>query len=148
MQLSEHFTLEEFTRSSEATKRGIDNKPTAAHLENLKKTAAGFEEVRAILGKQPIQITSGYRNPALNKAVKGTPTSAHPQGFAGDFRHPTLSPLECARRLRDSELKYDQVILETSRGVVHIGFGPGSRRMTGEQKGAAGTHIDWKLPGD
>jgi putative chitinase len=146
MQLSEHFSLEEFIRSDKAKQLGDDNKPTAKHLENLKLTAAGFEKVRAILGGEAIQIMSGYRNPVVNKAVGGTPTSAHPQGFAGDFRHASLSPLECARRLRDSDLKFDQLILETSRNVVHIGFGPGSRRMVGEQRAGPGTKIVWALP--
>ncbi len=144
-QLSEHFTLEEFLRSDTARKLGNDNKPLPKHLENLKKTAAGFEKVRALLGG-PIQITSGYRNPAVNKAVGGTATSAHPQGFAGDFKHPKLSPLECARRIRDSDIMFDQLILETGRGVVHIGFGPGSRRQVGEQKGGPGTKIVFRLP--
>ena len=146
MQLSEHFTLEEFIRSDSAKKLGNENMPTPEHLENLKKTAAGFEKIRAILGGEAIKITSGYRNPVVNKSVGGTPTSAHPQGFAGDFRHASLTPLECARRLRDSDLQFDQLILETSRNIVHVGFGPGSRRMVGEQKGAAGTAIVWKLP--
>ena len=147
VQLSAHFSLEEFCRSETAKKLGNDNKPTAKHLANLKKTAAGFEKVRALLGG-PIRITSGYRNPAVNKAVGGTPTSAHPQGHAGDFTHPALSPLECARRIRDSDIMFDQLILESGRGVVHIGFGPGSRRMVGEQKLGPGTKIDWTLPDD
>ena len=146
MQLSEHFSLAEFTRSDAAERIGSDNQPTAKHLANLKRTAAGFEKVRALLGDTPLRITSGYRNPEVNEAVGGTATSAHPQGFAGDFRHGALTPLECARKIRDSDIKFDQLILETSRGVVHIGFGPGSRRMVGEQKGAAGTKIVWKLP--
>jgi zinc D-Ala-D-Ala carboxypeptidase len=143
--LSAHFTLEEFIRSDSAATLGNDNMPTPEHLENLKKTAAGFEQVLAILGGS-IKITSGYRNPVVNKSVGGTPTSAHPQGFAGDFSHASLSPLDCARKLRDSDLQFDQLILETSRNIVHIGFGPGSRRMVGEQKGGPGTTIVWKLP--
>lgn len=146
-QLSEHFTLAEFCRSETATKLGIDNKPTAKHLENLKRTAAGFEKVRALLGG-PIRITSGYRNPQVNKAVKGTATSAHPMGLAGDFRHDKLTPLQCARKIRDSDIEFDQLILETSRNVVHLSFDPRNRRQVGEQKGAAGTAIKWKLPGD
>lgn len=148
MQLSEHFSLQEFTRSGDATKFGIDNSPTTAHLENLKATAAFFEKVRALLGGEPIRITSGYRSPKLNDKVGGTKTSAHPQGLAGDFQHPSLTPLECARRIRDSDLHFDQVILETSRGVVHIGIGPAKRRQVGEQKGGPKTPIKWKLPGD
>jgi putative chitinase len=146
MQLSEHFSLAEFIRSETAARLGNDNKPTPKHLENLKITAAGFEKVRALLGGGSLRITSGYRNPVVNKSVGGTPTSAHPQGFAGDFRHASLTPLECARRIRDSDLEFDQLILETSRNVVHLAFGPDKRRMVGEQKGAAGTRIVWKLP--
>jgi len=146
MQLSEHFTLEEFIRSDTAKKLKNDNKPTPEHLEHLKVTAAGFEKVRALLGEQALKITSGYRNPVVNKAVGGTPTSAHPMGYAGDFRHPTLTPLECARKLRDSGLEFDQLILETSRNIVHISFDPKSRRMVGEQKKGPNTPIVWKLP--
>jgi zinc D-Ala-D-Ala carboxypeptidase len=146
MQLSEHFSLEEFIRSDKAKQLGNDNKPTAAHLENLKVTAAGFEKVRALLGGQPLKIMSGYRNPVVNKAVGGTPTSAHPLGFAGDFRHPTLTPLQCARQIRDSDLMFDQLILETSRNVVHLSFEPRDRRMVGEQKAGPNTPIRWKLP--
>jgi putative chitinase len=146
MQLSEHFSLEEFIRSDKAKELKNDNKPTPQHLEHLKVTAAGFEKVRALLGGQALKITSGYRNPVVNKAVGGTPTSAHPMGYAGDFRHPELTPLECARKLRDSELIFDQLILETSRKIVHISFDPKARRMVGEQKKGPNTPIVWKLP--
>jgi zinc D-Ala-D-Ala carboxypeptidase len=146
MKLSEHFTLEEFLRSDKADELGNDNQPTAKHLEHLRITAAGFERVRAILGDQPLKIMSGYRNPAVNKAVGGTPTSAHPMGYAGDFRHPALTPLQCARKLRDSSLMFDQLILETSRDIVHISFDPKNRRMVGEQRLGPNTPIVWKLP--
>jgi zinc D-Ala-D-Ala carboxypeptidase len=146
MQLSEHFSLEEFIRSDTAKQLGNDNKPTATHLANLKVTAAGFEKVRTLLGGDPLKIMSGYRNPVVNKAVGGTPTSAHPLGFAGDFRHPSLTPLECARMIRDSDLMFDQLILETSRKVVHLSFEPRDRRMVGEQKAGPNTPIIWKLP--
>jgi zinc D-Ala-D-Ala carboxypeptidase len=151
MQLSAHFSLAEFCASSTAASLGIDNSPTSQHLENLKRTAEGMEKVRALLGNQPIKITSAYRNPQLNAAVKGTPTSAHPLGFAADFRHSVLSPLACARKIRDSDLMFDQCLLETGRGVVHISFDPrtgagGPRRKVGEQAGGPGTKIVWKLP--
>jgi putative chitinase len=144
-QLSEHFTLAEFIRSDKARQLGNDNMPTPAHLANLKRTAAGFEKVRALLGG-PIKITSGYRNPAVNRAVGGTATSAHPMGLAGDFTHSSLTPLQCARKIRDSDLQFDQLILETGRGVCHVSFDPRGRRMVGEQRGGPNTPINWKLP--
>ena len=36
MKLSKHFDLSEFTRSESAKREGVDNTPTAEHLENLK----------------------------------------------------------------------------------------------------------------
>jgi len=57
-----------------------------------------------------------------------------------------LTPLECARKLRDSGLEFDQLILETSRKIVHISFDPKSRLMVGEQKKGPNTPIVWKLP--
>jgi zinc D-Ala-D-Ala carboxypeptidase len=130
--LSEHFTLQEFLVSSKADQLGIDNSPTPEHLENLKKTAANFEKVRSILGDCAIVITSGYRNPRLNAAVDGVENSAHALGHAGDFRAAGFSALGAAQRIRDAQaagrIQFDQLILETSRGVVHLSFDPDRRR--------------------
>jgi len=78
MQLSEHFSLEEFIRSDTAKRLEKRQQADAAASGTFEATAAGFEKVRALLGGQALKITSGYRNPAVNKAVGGTPTSAHP----------------------------------------------------------------------
>src|SRR5690606_6364327 len=87
MQLTKHFALAEFTRSDTARRLGIDNSPTPEHLENLRKLAQTLEQLRAVLG-HPIHITSGYRSPALNKAVGGSATSSHSEGLAADFHCP------------------------------------------------------------
>lgn len=84
MQLTPHFSLEEFTLSSAALALGIDNKPTPEHLENLRKLAHQMEDVRALFDKV-IEITSAYRNPQVNAAVGGVPNSAHALGLAADF---------------------------------------------------------------
>jgi putative chitinase len=151
--LSEHFTLGEFIVSSTAEQLGNDNMPTPAHLENLKRTAAGMEKVRSILGDCAVVITSGYRNPVVNKAVGGVPNSAHALGHAADFRAAGFSALGAARKIRDAhargEIEFDQLILETSRRIVHISFDPqgGTKKkgMRGEvltQKLGAGTPVE------
>jgi zinc D-Ala-D-Ala carboxypeptidase len=43
-----------------------------------------MEAVRALFNR-PIEITSAYRNPQVNAAVGGVPTSAHALGHAADF---------------------------------------------------------------
>jgi zinc D-Ala-D-Ala carboxypeptidase len=85
MQLSEHLSLAEVTRSDSAKRRGISNMPTPAHIENFKLLAENvFEPIRKHFGK-PIHISSGYRSDALNKAIGGSKTSQHCTGEAIDI---------------------------------------------------------------
>lgn len=127
MRLSEHFTLEEFTRSATATARGIDNTPNAAQLENLKRLAAALEDVRKLLGGKPIIISSGFRSAALNKAVGGSPTSDHANGLAADFTCPKYGSVESiCRAIATSKVPFDQIIYEQG-GTDWVHFGIGSR---------------------
>ena len=137
MQLSAHFSLEEFTRSDTASRLGIDNDPTPEHLENLRHLAGRMEAVRALFDK-PIAISSGYRNPQVNKAVGGVSNSAHALGHAADFHVAGLDDLAAAKRVRDSELKFDQLIYEKGR-CVHISFDPAMRQQVMRQPGGAGS---------
>lgn len=139
--LSRNFTLAEFTRSDTASKLGLSNEPSAEHLANLKVTALGLEMVRLALYEYAVRVHSGYRAPAVNEAVGGTPTSAHAEGYAADITVDSYTPLEVAKRLRESTVAFDQLIYEPSRGVVHISFDPRLRREILTQKGGAGTPI-------
>lgn len=126
--LTEHFTLEEMTLSQAAARAGMDNTPSPTIVKNLKETCALLEAVRKVLGGVPILISSGYRSPALNKAIGGSKTSAHMEGFAADFTAPAFgTPLQVARAISASGLAYDQLIHEF--GVwVHIGLRAGALR--------------------
>lgn len=85
MQLTKNFTLEELTASSTAKTRGINNTPNPEQLANLSRLAREIlQPVRDRWGK-PVTITSGYRCPALNKAVGGVATSQHLNGEAADI---------------------------------------------------------------
>jgi putative chitinase len=139
MRLTEHFLLEEFTLSSTALALGIPNDPTPAHLENLKHLAECMETVRALFDK-PIEITSGYRNPQINAAVGGVPNSAHALGHAADFHVHGLEDLDAAKRIRDSALKFDQLIFEKNR-CVHISFDPQLRQQVLRQPGGPGSPV-------
>lgn len=115
--LTEHFTLAELTITSH---RDIDNTPSDAIIEKLKFTARGLEHVRVLLGV-PILISSGYRCPLLNDAVGGAADSQHMQGEAADFIAPKYgTPLDVARHLAASDLRFDQIIFEGT--WVHISF--------------------------
>ena len=126
--LSEHFTLEELTFSATAQRKQIDNKPPADVLENMKRLAAGLEEVRAALGNKPMRINSGYRSPKLNRAVGGARLSAHMAGYAADFVCPDFgSPLKIVKALAATGIQFDKLIQEGT--WVHISFAPEARRQ-------------------
>jgi len=132
MDLSNNFTLEEFTRSATAAAWGINNTPPQAVITTLIRTAAGMELVRAELGELPILISSGYRCPELNAKVGSKPTSQHLKGEAADFSCPAYGkPADVFSTLRTSNVPYDQIILETDGKVwwVHISFSERNRKM-------------------
>ena len=90
-QITEHFTVEEFERSSTADRLGIDNRVPEALLPNLKTLCeVVLEPLRAFAGK-PIVISSGYRCPALNRAVGGASQSQHLRGEAADLHLPSIA---------------------------------------------------------
>jgi zinc D-Ala-D-Ala carboxypeptidase len=120
--LSAHFTLEELTFSQTAARQGIDNIPSPAIIENLKRIAATMEEVRSLMGGKAIHVNSGYRGPALNTYIGGSKTSAHMKGLAVDFIAPGFgSVLEIARAIAASGIVFDQLIYEYGTWV-HIGL--------------------------
>lgn len=89
MNLSEHFTLNELTRSAVAARRGIDNSlrySTDAwiigNLETLCRTV--LEPIRHYVGA-PIRVNSGYRCALLNALLGGSDNSQHKTGNAADI---------------------------------------------------------------
>lgn len=128
MQLTEHFSLEELTRSLTAERLGIDNVPKEERLlTNLMLLAGGLERVRELLGGLPLHVDSGYRCEELNQKIGGSKNSAHMSGYAADFICPSFgTPLEIVKRLEKSELAFDQLIQEGT--WVHVSFAPRMRR--------------------
>ena len=127
MNLTKNFTLAEFTHSQTAARRSIDNDPPAHILPKLATTAAGMELVRELLGK-PITISSGYRGPDLNAAVKGSKHSQHLTGEACDFICPAYGiPKLIVATIMASDVPFDQLILEFS-SWIHISFSLRNRR--------------------
>ena len=120
MNLSTHFSLDEFTKSDTAKRLGIDNTPNAAEIEKLRWLAGQLESVRAQLGL--LHVNSAYRCLALNRALKSKDNSQHLQCEAADLSSLVgLSPMEMCTRIARSEIKYDQVILEFD-SWMHISF--------------------------
>jgi zinc D-Ala-D-Ala carboxypeptidase len=121
--LTPHFTLAELC----VTSHGPNNPPSAV-IERLRTaTAPMLEQVRTLLGDRPINVTSGYRSPAINAAVGGVATSAHLTGYAADFVCPDFgTPLEICGAISRSPLDFDQLIQEGT--WVHLSVDPRMRR--------------------
>lgn len=86
MKNHKYFSLAELCNSSVASHLGIDNTPTdPVVLANLEYIMDQLDIIREGYGK-PIIINSGYRCPALNKAVGGVADSYHQKGLAVDIR--------------------------------------------------------------
>lgn len=140
MQLSKNFTLEEFTISQTAARRGINNFPSLDIIDTLIYTASQLELVRKNLS-QPIIISSGYRCPELNKAVGGSKTSQHVEGKAVDFTSPRFGiPKQIITRILCSNIQFDQLILEYERWV-HISFNKDNMRQQALVIDSTGTRI-------
>ena len=86
MKLSKNFTLEELVFSITANNHGINNTPNAEVKAALKRLAVEVLQPIREAWCQPIVITSGYRCPALNKAVGGVKNSQHVLGQAADIK--------------------------------------------------------------
>lgn len=122
-QLTQDFSLAEFTYSQYAERHGINNTPNDYELANIINiTAPKTQKIRDLLGK-PMLITSGYRCYSLNRAVGGSATSDHMSGLAIDFLSPRFgTPKEIAQFLQKhvQELGINQLIYEGT--WVHVGF--------------------------
>lgn len=84
MKLTESFQVEEFEKSSTATKYRIDNHIPNNLMKNVFELAKVLQVIRNAWGK-PIIINSGYRCPVLNLKVGGAINSLHCSASAADF---------------------------------------------------------------
>jgi len=126
--ITPHFSLAEMT----TTNTGLPNVAPSDVMPSLKALCVNvLEPIRAHFGK-PVHVNSGYRSPAVNRAVGSSSTSQHGMGQAADIEIPGLSNLDLARWIADN-LKFDQLILEAHRkgdpssGWVHVSYGPRMR---------------------
>jgi hypothetical protein len=111
MNLSNNFTLAELTKSQTATRKGIDNEPGTAEIENLIHLAKTIlQPVREHFGK-PVMISSGYRSPALCEAIGSSAKSQHAQGEAADFEINGIDNVDLAAWI-SRNCDFDQLILE------------------------------------
>ena len=151
--LSEHFTLAEMCKTSVKTADG--NIPSRVNIENLKRVCSWLEMLRDEYNRrygsltpdpspnsegdfdEPIIINSGYRSPAVNKAVGGVATSNHLTGCAVDIHVSDMKQLLRYAIILldisdDSGEPFDELLIERNRqGTywLHFAVRPKDNRM-------------------
>jgi zinc D-Ala-D-Ala carboxypeptidase len=155
MQLSEHLSLAEVTRSETAKRNGVSNMPTEEHTANFKLLAEKvFEPIRTHFGK-PIHISSGYRSAALNKAVGGSSSSQHCKGEAIDIDMDGSAHGITNKMVFDyikDNLNFDQMIWEFGTDAnpdwVHVSYSAtGKQRkqiLKAVKKGGVTSYVPYK----
>ena len=147
MRLSAHFVLHELTRSQLAARHGIENRPNARALSNLRHLCHGFlEPLQADIGR-PIHPTSGFRCLALNRLLGSNDRSRHCLGQTVDFEIAGMANADLARHIASTRV-FDQLILEYPQadapqaGWVHVSYARAENRgqvltrlKTGYQQG-------------
>lgn len=115
---TEHFTSEELTYSARARQENFKNEPYTREdaeevSKNLRSLCIKVLEPLRIMWGAPIIVTSGYRNPRLNKLVGGAETSQHLIGQAADITsRDRLQNNRLFTRLLWSGMSFDQLIAE------------------------------------
>ena len=122
MRLSKNFTLPEIIHSNTAKRLGINNAPNKEHLKNMQVLVRDLiQPMRDVLG--PIRISSGYRNPELNRAIGGSSKSQHCKGEALDLQYWSKGEM-CNKEIYDwvikSGIEFDQMINEFDYSWIHI----------------------------
>ena len=124
MRLSRNFMLREFVNSTTAARKGISNKPTEVHLANLSFLINNvIQPLRDKIG--PIRVTSGYRSPALNRAIGGSSRSQHSKGMAADIQFVRDNEMDnkvIFDTILEMELDFDQMINEFDYSWIHISY--------------------------
>lgn len=118
MKKIKYFSLSEFLNSATAKRLRIDNTPSFEVVDNLNKLADYLDVIREKVGK-PIQISSGFRCPVLNKAVGGVSNSQHQKGLAADL---ICSDMESLEKVLRETGGFDQLIKEHRKGSTSFWF--------------------------
>ena len=120
--VSRHFCYEEFEQSRTARELVIDNRIPSDKIRFAIRLLVLnlLQPLRDIL-QRPIIVTSGYRSPALNRAVGGSRNSQHMKGEAADiYCTEAAETLRMAQTVLEHGLPFDQMILHNS--LLHLSF--------------------------
>jgi uncharacterized protein YcbK (DUF882 family) len=130
IKLSEHFSLQEMTKTYV---KGFNNIPNATQTNNLKRLCGWLDRLRHEWnnrygdGDDPIIINSAFRSPSINKAVGGSSTSNHLSGCAADIRVQGMEQLmryatillDISDRIKED---FDELLMERKSNSLWLHF--------------------------
>ena len=122
---TKYFTLEEFLTSSTARQKSIENLPSWVIISHLNELAIFLDGLREAWGSGII-VSSGYRNPKLNRYVGGVENSIHVIGYAADIIPANGKMAEFKKFVKNwiKDKQFDQCIIERkgNKEWIHIGL--------------------------
>lgn len=121
--LSKNFLLRELLVSQEATRKNIVEQfqPDDAVVKNLSNLCLNVLQPLRDQIKLSVNVSSGYRCPRVNAAIKGAATSQHVYGEAADFSVPGKSIEWVYQKIKELGLPFDQLIQEFD-SWVHVSY--------------------------
>lgn len=127
--ISKNFNYEEFEFSHDANELGIDNHiPSDKIRFAIRLLVLNLLQPLREKAQRPLVLNSGYRSPALNKAIGGAKDSQHLKGEASDIHcESAMEVLYLAQLVIRYKLPFDQMILYDT--FLHISF-----KASGQQR--------------
>ena len=129
--LTPHFTIEELAGTTIKKFQKQNLEEAESEIGKLYMLAGFAERVREIIG-HPLIVTSGFRCKALNMHLGGAKTSQHLLCEAIDIICKKLSAKEMFDKIKVSDLKYEQMIVERNKSGaewLHISIGSLKQRL-------------------
>lgn len=131
LQLVPHFKLSEIAGTSVVKYQKKNLEEAQKQIGKMYMLAGFAERVREIVG-QPLIVTSGFRCVGLNNYLGGALISQHLNGEALDLVCKKLSVKSMYNKIKASDLKYDQMIIERNKSGsewLHISIGSRMQRL-------------------
>lgn len=122
-----NFKMSELIYSETAIKNNVNNMPDINSLDNLLNLIYYCLQPARELLNAPMTITSGFRNPLVNRLVGGVNSSQHLYGQAADFIIKGMTPNQIISIIKTSKIEFDQLINEYDKWV-HISYNKGKNR--------------------